>query len=164
MVINKRIISAAVFLIVVFAPALAGCGQGGQPGDPGQEGQPGQGARQGITRVAVINGPSGIGMVTLLDMPEKYNVSVYQSPDEVAGKVISGEVDIAALPVNLGAVIYNRTEGGVVALNAITKGNLYIVGHGDESIKSMRSLVGAEILAAGKGSTPEFILTKLLTS
>ena len=133
---------------LILAGALSGCGNG-----PEHE----------KIRVAVINGPSGIGMAQLLDMPEKYDVSVYQSPDEVAGKVVSGEVDIAAVPVNMGAVLYNRTEGQVVAVSPLTKGMLFIVQNGGEKITAIDDLTGKEILAAAKGSTLEFILQKLFT-
>ncbi|MBK5246990.1 MAG: hypothetical protein JJE49_06980 [Peptostreptococcaceae bacterium] len=40
-------------------------------------------------------------MVKLLEDPDKYQVTLYQSPDEVVGKIISGEVDVAAVPSNL---------------------------------------------------------------
>src|SRR5665648_1272656 len=59
-------------------------------------------------KIGSLNGPTGIGMVKLLEDPDKYQVTLYQSPDEVVGKIISGEVDVAAVPSNLAAVLYNN--------------------------------------------------------
>ncbi|MCL1809621.1 MAG: ABC transporter substrate-binding protein [Clostridiales bacterium] len=118
-------------------------------------------------KIAVLNGPTGIGGVKLMDQPEKYQVSVYQSPDEITGKIITGEVDVAAVPSNLAAVLYNKTEGQITNLGPIALGVLYIVqnteGVGDV-ISSISDLRGKSILVAAKGSTTEYILNKLLAS
>lgn len=113
-------------------------------------------------QIGSLSGPTGIGMVNLMENPESYAVSVYQSPDEVVTKVISGELDIAAVPSNLAAVLYNKTEGEVVLLATNTLGTLYILENG-ESVTSLADLKGKTILASGKGGTPEYILNQLLT-
>lgn len=110
--------------------------------------------------IAALNGPTGIGMVKLMDN-ENYNISIYQSPDELTGKIISGEVDLAAVPSNLAAVLYNKTEGAVVGISPITLGVLYIMENG-ESVTEMADLAGKHIVASGKGGSPEYILNKLL--
>lgn len=117
--------------------------------------------------VAALNGPTGIGMVKLLEETEgaenpKYHIALYQSPDEIVGKVVSGELDIACVPSNMGAVLYNKTEGGVRLLGMNTLGVLYIVENG-EAIQSVEDLKGKTILASGKDSTPEFVLNNILT-
>ena len=63
---------------------------------------------------------------------------------------------------NLAAVLYNKTEGQIVTLAVNTLGVLYIVENGGESVQSMEDLKGKTIVAAGKGSTPEFGLRYLL--
>ena len=145
---RKLLYMVMIFLFV--SVVFSGCAQ--KSADQAQE----------PVRIATLNGPTGIGMVQLMDMPEKYEVSVYQSPDEVAGKIVSGEVDIAAVPVNMGAILYNKTYGQVKAISPVTKGMLYILSNGGKEITSIKDLAGREILAAAKGSTPEFILDKLL--
>ena len=47
--------------------------------------------------------------------------------DEVSPKLVKGETDIAAVPANLAAVLYNNTEGQVEVLAVNTLGVLYIV-------------------------------------
>jgi NitT/TauT family transport system substrate-binding protein len=62
----------------------------------------------------------------------------------------------------MGAILYNKTEGQVVCVSPVTKGVLYIVQNGGARITSFADLNGREILAAAKGSTPEFILNRLM--
>ena len=114
----------------------------------------------------MLNGPTGIGAAKLMDNPA-YEISVYQSPDEITGKIITGETDAAAVPANLAAALYNRTEGQIVTLGPIALGVLYIVQNVDdesEVISSISDLNGQTILAGGRGSTAEHILDKLLRS
>ncbi len=112
-------------------------------------------------KIGSLSGPTGIGMVHLMEDPAAYQVAVFQTPDEVAAKVISGELDVAALPSNLAAVLFNKLEGGVVLLATNTLGTLYILENGD-AVKSVADLKGKTILASGKGGTPEYILNQVL--
>ncbi len=117
--------------------------------------------------VAALKGPTGIGMAQLSSLAEEgkaeyaYNVTYAGSPDEVTGSLISGELDIAAVPVNLAAVLFNKTEGQILTAAVNTLGVLYIVENGD-SVQSIGDLAGKKILAAGQGSTPEYILNYIL--
>jgi len=66
-------------------------------------------------------------MLELLEQVEKgeaandYQVTLATAPDEVVAKVVSGELDIAAVPTNVAATLYNKTQGGVqlAALNTM---------------------------------------------
>ncbi len=113
--------------------------------------------------IGSLNGPTGIGMIKLMEEPDKYQVTMYQSPDEVVGKIISGEVDVAAVPSNLAAVLYNKLEGDIVLIGVNTLGVLYIVENGN-SITDIGDLKDKTIVASGKGGTPEFILDQLLVN
>ena len=70
---------------------------------------------------------------------------------------------MACVPANLAAVLYGKTDGGAVEVLAVnTLGVLYIVENG-ETVQSMADLKGQTIVAAGKGSTPEYALRYLLS-
>ena len=148
----KSIMKKTLMLVgLVSLLGMAGCGQ-----------------KESIktVEVAALNGPTGIGMVKLMeDEKDKdnkaYNVALYQSPDEIVGKVVSGEIDIACVPSNMGAVLYNKTQGEIKLLGTNTLGTLYIVENG-ESITKIEDLKGKTILASGKDSTPEFVLNHIL--
>ena len=74
---------------------------------------------------------------------------------------MSGELDIACVPSNLGAVLYNKTEGGIKLLGMNTLGVLYIVENG-QTVQNIEDLKGKTILSSGKDSTPEFVLNYIL--
>lgn len=76
---------------------------------------------------------------------------------------MQGELDVLAVPANVAAILYNQTEGGVVLLAAGTLGVLYIVEKGGETVTDIASLNGKTIYATGKGATPEYALTYLLS-
>jgi hypothetical protein len=88
-----------------------------------------------------------------------YEFTVAGAADELTGRLIQGDLDIAALPTNAISALYNKTEGKIVTLGVNTLGVLYILENG-ESILSIKDLEGKTILASGKGSTAEAVLNR----
>lgn len=113
-------------------------------------------------RVGALKGPTAMGMVRMMSDDSVNRYTLAGSADELTPKLIKGELDIICVPANLAAVLYNKTEGQLVTLAVNTLGVLYIVENGGESVQSMADLKGKTIVAAGKGSTPEFGLRYLL--
>lgn len=114
-------------------------------------------------RLGGLKGPTTIGMVKLLaDAGAKYDFTMGTMPDEIAPKLLKGELDIIAAPVNLGSVLYNKSGGKIRMLAINTLGVLYIGEKGDDGIKSVSDLNSKKIFATGKGATPEYVLTKVL--
>lgn len=112
--------------------------------------------------VATLKGPTGMGMVEVMkNGEEKYNFELAASPDDIVGSIIAGDTDIAAIPTNLAATIYQKTEGQIQVAAVNTLGVLYILEKGD-SIQSMADLSGRKILSAGQGTTAEYVLNYLL--
>lgn len=128
--------------------------------------EPTQAARTKIN-IAALKGPTGIGMVKLMEdaatdtTQNDYAFTLAGSPDEVVGKLTSGEVDVAAVPTNLAAVLYKKTNGKVQLAALNTLGVLYILENGD-SIHSVADLKGKTIVASGQGATPEYALNFIL--
>lgn len=113
-------------------------------------------------RIAALNGPTGMGMVQLIGEENKdYAISLYQSPDELKGKLMTGEIEIACMPSNLAAVLYQKSNKGLYLLGTNTLGTLYILQNG-KLIEDIQDLKGKTIIASGKGSTPEYVLDQLL--
>ena len=119
--------------------------------------------------VAVLKGPTAIGMLKLMDEDEKetsandYTFTVAGSADAIVGSVIKGDIPIAAVPCNLAATLWNKTSGGVTLLAVNTLGVLYILDTG-VSVQSVADLKGKTIYATGAGTTPEYTLRYLLSS
>ena len=118
--------------------------------------------------LAVLKGPTAFGTLGLMDSNDngttknQYNITVSAAPDEVNGKIIKGDVDIAAVPANVASVLFNKTNGEVQMLAVNTLGTLYVVSKNIE-INSVSDLKGKTIYLYGQGSTPEFALNYILT-
>lgn len=119
-------------------------------------------------RVAALKGPTAMGMVKLMEDSKSssvngnsYDFTIVGAPTEITPMLVKGEVDIAALPANLAAVIFNSTKGKVRVIAVNTLGVLYICENGN-SVNSLEDLKGKTIYSSGKGSTPEYALNFIL--
>ena len=121
-------------------------------------------------RIAGLKGPTTMGLVNLLSMEEDgtasmdYDLQLYGAADEIVPLLMKGELDMAAIPANLAATLYQKTEGGIQAVAVNTLGVLYVVEKGGDTIQSMADLAGRTILSTGKGTTPEYVLRYLLNA
>lgn len=112
--------------------------------------------------IGAMKGPTGMGLAKLMENSEdNFEITLYDAPDVVTGKFISGEIDIAAVPINLASTLYNKTEGEAVLLAINTLGVLYVLENG-ESVQSFADLAGKTLYATGQGSTPQYVLDRLL--
>lgn len=117
-------------------------------------------------QVGTLKGPTGMGMVKLMADAEAgttasdYQFDILGAPEEMVGKVTTGEVDIAALPVNLAATLYQKT-GNVQIAAVNTLGVLYILDRSG-AVNTLADLKGKTLYASGKGSSPEFVLNYIL--
>ena len=115
-------------------------------------------------RVGALTGPTAMGMVKLLeDGKDTYEPTILGAADELVPLILQGQVDIASVPANLAATLYNKTEGGITALAVNVLGVLYIGEFNTENLHSLADLKGQTIYATGKGSTPEYFLRYVLT-
>jgi NitT/TauT family transport system substrate-binding protein len=118
-------------------------------------------------KIAGLKGPTSIGMIKLFeDKPSlgeniDSTYEVANTPDIINAKLISKEVDIAALPTNLASVMYNKTDGAYKLAAVNTFGMLYLVTNGIE-INDWNDLKGKKINIIAKGSTPDFVFNYLL--
>ncbi|MFO8065434.1 MAG: ABC transporter substrate-binding protein [Spirochaetia bacterium] len=115
----------------------------------------------------VLKGPTGMGIIRVMDEQPSFapnievSYGVNGSPDVLVSKVLSGEVDIAALPTNVAAKLYN---GGVpyklAAIN--TLGVLYVVSNGPE-IETFEDFAGKRVDNSARGLNPDIIFRHLLS-
>ena len=114
--------------------------------------------------IAALKGPTAMGLAKMMrdhENDDAYAFTIAASADAVTPALLKGEIDMACIPANLAAVLYNKTEGAIEVLAVNTLGVLYIVENGD-ALQSIDDLRGQTIVAAGKGSTPEYTLRYLL--
>ncbi|MDO4428391.1 MAG: twin-arginine translocation signal domain-containing protein [Atopobiaceae bacterium] len=146
--------------------ALAACGTTAQ--EPATEEEPAADAEPVAVRTAALKGPTAMGLVRFMSEVDAgnladndYTFEIYAAPDEITPLIAKEGVDIAAVPANLAATLYNKTEGGVRVIAINTLGVLYICELGD-AVGSVEDLRGKTIYASGKGSTPEYGLQYVL--
>ncbi len=120
-----------------------------------------------VYRIGGLKGPTSMGLVKLMqDNDEgksalKYNFTVEATADMISPLLVKGELDMAAVPANLAAILCNNTKGKVQVLAINTLGVLYIV-EKNSGVTTLADLKGKTIYATGKGSTPEYNLRYLL--
>lgn len=159
----KKIVS--LLLALVLALSLAACGQKEVDTTPADDTP----AEKVTIRLGGLKGPTSMGMVKLLadagtgDTANEYAFTMAASANELTPQLVQGELDILAVPANVASILYNQTEGGVQLLAVGTLGVLYIVEKGGETVTDIASLNGKTIYATGKGATPEYTLTYLLS-
>ena len=133
------------------------------PEAPAQEATP---ETSGIAlRVAGLKGPTTMGLCNLINDTKdtgEYEFTMYGAADEIVPLLVKGDLDAAAVPANLAATLYQRTEGQVEVACINTLGVLYILEQGD-TVQSVADLKGQTILTTGKGTTPEYVLRYVLT-
>lgn len=118
-------------------------------------------------RVGSLKGPTSMGLVHLMNQNENgeckgsYEFTMETQPDVIMASMIQGNIDIALIPANMAAIMYQKTEGQISVIDINTLGVLYMVS-GDTSVADMSSLRGKTIYLTGKGASPEYVLRYLL--
>ena len=180
-------------LVLLLALALVGCGNQGQTNNENTEIEQKEDtssttedskevkeekveddnqedAKHYDVNLSMLAGPTSVGAINMVEESKNgesnftINESVDGAPDALVPKLVSGEADLAIIPANLAATLYNKTEGKVKVLATNSLGVLYVVTKGDVEINSIEDLAnyGEEILASGKGATPEIAINKIL--
>ena len=116
--------------------------------------------------IMVLNGTTGFGMAHLMDAAAKgesaqaYSFTVETDASNIVAALANGSVDIAALPTNAAAAVYNKTQGKVQALALNTLGVLYLVTDGSVTVESMADLEGQTVYAPAQN--PSFIFQHIV--
>ena len=115
--------------------------------------------------VYTLNGTTGFGMAKLMSdakagtTTEQYAFSVQTDASNVTAALLNGSADIAALPTNAAANVYNKSEGAVVVLAVNTLGCLYVLTNQNETVTSFEDLRGKTVYVPAQN--PTFIFTYL---
>lgn len=118
-------------------------------------------------RIGALKGPTTIGLLQMMEDAEagntkdEYTFTMAVGADELTPLLAKGELDIALLPANVAAVLYQKTGGGICVIDINTLGVLYMVS-GSEEIASIQDLRGKTICLTGRGTTPDYVLQYLL--
>ena len=153
---------SAVFLAVIMIAALAACGQADTPAAVETDApvESSESSSDDLTvNVMVLNGTTGFGMANLMYSAQNgeaaldYNFSVETDASSVTAALINGSADIAALPTNAAAALYNKTGGTVQVVALNTRGVLYLVADSSLEISSFEDLRGKTVYAPAQNPT-----------
>ena len=128
--------------------------------------RPGAVKSDGIT-LLTLKGPSSMGMIYLIDSPgtfihQKLTIEILDEPMLVRARMLKDEPELAVLPLNMGAILYNKgLPYQVIAIPVW--GTLYLFGT-DTGISGWSSLKNKRIYLMGKGTTPDILFRYLLNS
>ena len=148
-------------LLLTFALALSLCACQSKPVTPALD-------TDLPVRIMTLNGTTGFGMAPLISKTAKgeaalnYAISVETDASNITAALISGNVDIAALPTNAASVVYNKTGGEVQVLALNTLGVLYLLSDGSETVASLADLEGKTVYAPAQN--PSFIFSALCSA
>lgn len=119
-------------------------------------------AAETMYAVGSLKGPTSIGLVSMMEEYAKdYTFTMETAADVLSASFLKGDLDIALIPANMAAILYNKTEGGVQVIDVNTLGVLYLVTARDD-VASVADLAGGTVYMTGKGQTPEYVLNYLL--
>lgn len=113
-------------------------------------------------RIGSMKGPTSVGLAFMMQQ-EQGDFTVVAAADELTALLLQDELDIALVPANVAAVLFQRTEGRVQAIDVNTLGVLYGVSL-DGSISSVEDLRGRTVFMTGKGTVPEYTFSALLAA
>lgn len=120
-----------------------------------------------VVRVAAMKGPTTMGLVKMWQDSEEgtakgnYEFNMMTGADEIMPLMIKSEMDIALLPANAAANLYQKSKGAITVIDINTLGVLYVVS-ANASVSSVADLKGKTIYLTGKGTTPDYALQYLL--
>jgi NitT/TauT family transport system substrate-binding protein len=124
------------------------------------------GAREdGYFDILALKGPSSVGMVYLIDSPGVVNgrpvrIRMMDEPMQARAVIMKEKPDLAVLPLNMAAILYNKGLPYQVAAIPVW-GTLYLCGT-DTAIRTWSDLKDRKINLMGRGATPDIITHYLL--
>lgn len=125
-------------------------------------------APKNMVNIAALKGPSAMGMAKIMEdnaagkTTDSYKFTLSEAPTDIVPLITTGAADIAALPLNVAATLFNKTNGGVQMIAIGTLGVLYVLEQGN-TIKSVSDLKGKTIYSSGQAASPEYILNYILS-
>lgn len=178
----KKTLALLCSLLLLFTLLLSSCkketplpgdtGHGSVTNSPNDESAPAKPDATLPVTVWTLNGTTGFGMAKLMDNAKNhtaalnYTFSVKTDATYIRDSIINGKgeggecPDIAAVPTNVAAALYNATNGGVRILAINTAGVLYLVTTNGQTPASLSELTGKTVYCPAQN--PAFIVKALL--
>ena len=167
-VLKRTMCIAAAAVIGIGA---VGCGKSGKSSSVSEGGPRPYGSSEATeVNVGLIMGPPSMGLGYFMSEAEagntynKFNFTVTGVDyTEVSASLNQGDFDIATVPSNVSAILYNNTDMNedfeVIAIGNL--GLLYVLTT-DGSVKNLDDLKGRTVYSIGEGGPPEYTFEYIL--
>lgn len=115
-------------------------------------------------RIGVLNGPSAISFIKLIDSPikidnKKLDIIIKNEPLQIQALMMKNQLDFAILPTVMAANLYNKGLKYKM-LACPVWGTLYLLSDG--SINSFNDLEGQSVAVFGQGGTADVLLSRMI--
>lgn len=155
----KRIFAILMAAVMLFSFASCKDGNGGVT-DPEETTSY---IRENKTRISVLDGVDILGTAKLkVSRDYAYTVTTCNDAAEIMNMVTEGKADLAALPLDLAAKLYNTTNGGVKIIAVNNLGALHLL-TSDKEATEFSDMKGETVYATGKGGYYEYYINYILT-
>lgn len=109
----------------------------------------------------LLNGPTGIGGLKMMRDYKKIYIKIINSPENMISSIIKGETDIAAVPANMAAIIFNRNIRYKAAA-VISEAKVFIASS-DNKIQTINDLRNKTIYCGAKLAASDLMLRYLIS-
>ena len=149
---------ALLLLLTLFTASLTSCDLFKKDDDSGTAAK---------INVGFMEGPTGMGMAKLIHDSEaladdaKYTFTKFKDVKDATAALMAGTIDVACLPTNNAATIYNTKDGAVKVLAVNCLNSLFLMTKTGTTVSSFAELEGKTIYTISNG-TPKVILEHAL--
>jgi len=114
--------------------------------------------------ISILKGPTGVSGAWMMSelgrtSPREFAFITVASADMVVAKLLSGEIGVGVLPINVAAKLYN--SGIPIQVIAIVGNSMVKFLTLDPSLKSLNDVKGKTIYIAGQKATPDYVFQYL---
>ncbi|MEI0602715.1 ABC transporter substrate-binding protein [Brachyspira alvinipulli] len=109
----------------------------------------------------LLNGPTGIGGLKMMKDYKAIDIKMVNAPNNMLSMIIKGEADIAAIPANMAAIIFNR-QLQYKAVAVISETKFFIVS-ANKNIQTINDLRNKTIYCGTKLAAPDLMLQYLIS-
>lgn len=156
----RRILALLTAAVMLFS--FASCKDGNNGGETNPE-ETTSYVRESKTRIAMLSGIDVLGTAKLrADRDYAYTGTTCNTVQEIENLITEGKADLAAVPLDVAAKLYNSTNGGVKIIAVNTLGVLNLL-TGDGSVTSLADIKGKTVYATGKDGYYGYFINYVLT-
>ena len=109
----------------------------------------------------LLNGPTGIKKIKMMKDYKAIDIKIVNAPNNMLSMIIKGEADIAAIPANMAAIMFNR-QLQYKAVAVISETKFFIVS-ANKNIQTINDLRNKTIYCGTKLAAPDLMLQYLIS-